>query len=173
MTTPSQHFILMGVSGTGKTSVAQALHQKYGWPYAEGDAFHPPENIAKMQAGAPLTDADRAPWLASIATWMTEQSVKGHNTLVTCSSLKRAYRDILRAAQGDVLFIHLTGEQELLAQRMNARQGHFMPASLLTSQFATLEQLNSDEAGTVIDVSGSQEEVATAALSYIERSLTA
>lgn len=171
MLTEPQHFVMMGVSGTGKTSVAQALHQKFGWPYAEGDEFHSAENIAKMQSGTPLNDADRAPWLASIATWMTAQATQGHNTLVTCSSLKRAYRDILRSAQGQVVFVHLTGDQELLGQRMNARAGHFMPSTLLASQFATLEPLEADEAGTVIDVAGSKAEVAAAAYAFIEKSL--
>lgn len=162
------HVVIMGVSGTGKTSAAQHLQQQLGWVYAEGDEFHSEANVAKMRSGTPLNDDDRAPWLASIATWMTEQAAAGHNTLVTCSALKRKYRDILRAATGRVVFLHLTGEKAVLAQRMDARVDHYMPSSLLDSQVATLEPLGEDEAGVVVDVAGSKDDVAAAALAAVK-----
>lgn len=163
----SRHIVVMGVSGTGKTSIAKALEQELGLVYAEGDEFHSEENVAKMHSGTPLNDDDRAPWLASIAVWMTEQAAAGHNTVVTCSALKRKYRDILRAAEGQVVFVHLTGSIELLAERMDARVDHFMPSSLLGSQFATLEPLGDNEDGLVVDVAGSKEEVATEVLEKV------
>lgn len=158
------HLVVMGVSGTGKTSLAEALTQEFGLTFAEGDDLHPASNIDKMSAGFPLTDEDRAPWLALIAGWMTEQAQAGNNTVVTCSALKKSYRDTLRSAQGRVIFVHLAGEKAIIADRMQHRAGHFMPASLLDSQFATLEPLSPTEEGIVVDIAGSKQEVAQAAI---------
>ena len=137
--------VVMGVSGAGKTTVGQALAERLGVPYAEADDFHSSANIAKMGAGEPLTDADRAPWLVSIAGWISEHP----SGVVTSSALKRAYRDVLRDG-GPVWFLHLDGTRELLAARVAARREHFMPVSLLDSQLATLEPLQPDEHGVVI-----------------------
>jgi len=146
------HIVVMGVAGCGKSTLAQALRDRLGWQLAEGDDFHPASNIAKMSAGIPLTDEDRWPWLDLITTWTADQDEAGHSTVVTCSALRRAYRDRLRTAPGRTLFVHLAGPQELLAERLASRAGHFMPTSLLPSQFATLEPLQADEAGIVLDI---------------------
>lgn len=153
----------MGVSGTGKTSVAHRIRDTHQLSFAEGDDLHPPSNIEKMSAGIPLTDTDRTPWLRLIADWMNESARAGQNTVVTCSALKRSYRDLLRTAQGRVVFIHLAGDFEVIAQRMGERKGHFMPVSLLQNQFDTLELLQDDEDGVVIDVAGTKEAVKQAA----------
>ncbi|WP_282701588.1 gluconokinase [Streptomyces sp. CC219B] len=149
--------VVMGVSGTGKTTIGSLLAARLGVPYAEGDDFHPPANIAKMSAGTPLTDADRWPWLDAIGTWAHGRA--GLGGVVSCSALKRAYRDRLRAAAPDVVFVHLAGDRALVEDRMSHRQGHFMPAALLDSQFATLQPLQPDEAGVTVDVAGSPEEI--------------
>ena len=140
--------VVMGVSGSGKSTVGRALAARLGVPYAEGDEFHPKANVDKMASGHPLTDADRWPWLRSIAGWIGGQPEGG---VVTCSALKRAYRDLLRSA-GDVWFLHLTGDRALLADRLGARSGHFMPAALLDSQLADLEPLGPDEPGLAVDI---------------------
>ncbi len=139
--------------------MAAALVRDLGWPFAEGDDFHSAANVAKMHAGHPLTDADRAPWLAAISAWIGEREAAGTGGIVTCSALKRSYRDELRAGHGDVRFICLTAPRALLESRLTSRVGHFMPASLLDSQLATLEPLQPDEPGVTIDVSGSEEQV--------------
>jgi gluconokinase len=139
--------VLMGPAGVGKTTTAQLLAARLGWPLAEGDRFHPQANIDRMSRGVALTDADRAPWLAGIRDWITQQAEAGRNVVVTCSALKRSYRDILRGARADVRFVQLLADQQLVASRMLGRRGHFMPASLLDSQFATLEALQPDETG--------------------------
>ncbi len=150
----STHLVVMGVSGTGKSTVAKALQERLGWPFAEGDDLHPAANVAKMAAGIPLEDADRWPWLDVITAWTSEQAAEGHSTIVTCSALRRAYRDRMRNAADGTVFVHLVGSPELLAERMGAREGHFMPASLLASQLDTLEPLEPDEPGIVVDVAG-------------------
>ncbi len=150
----STHVVVMGVSGTGKTTVAKALQESLDWPFAEGDDLHPAANVAKMAAGIPLEDGDRWPWLDAIAAWTSEQAAAGRSTIVTCSALRRIYRDRLRAAASGTVFVHLVGTPELLAERMAGRKGHFMPSSLLASQLATLEPLEADEPGIVVDVSG-------------------
>lgn len=146
------HVVVMGVSGSGKTTLALELQRRLGWPYAEADDFHPAANIAKMAAATPLTDADRAPWLAAIRDWLTAQARAGRSTIVTCSALRRAYRDVLREAEGRVRFVHLTADAAVLAPRVANRIGHFMPAALLPSQLATLEPLGADEDGITIVV---------------------
>ncbi|MEU1039795.1 gluconokinase [Streptomyces sp. NPDC005551] len=144
--------VVMGVSGTGKTTIGPLLADRLGVPYAEGDDFHPPANIARMSAGTPLTDEDRAPWLDAIGAWAHDRA--GLGGVVSCSALKRSYRDRLRAAAPEVVFVHLAGDRELIEDRMSQRQGHFMPTALLDSQFATLQPLGADEAGVAVDVSG-------------------
>jgi len=152
MTTPPPILVIMGVSGSGKSTVAGPLAARLGWTFQEGDALHPPANIAKMKAGTPLTDADRAPWLAAIAAWIDHQAAEGQPGIVTCSALKRAYRDVLAAGREQVLFVYLCGSQALIAARMAARKGHFMPPALLDSQFAALEPPEPDEHAIVIDI---------------------
>jgi gluconokinase len=141
----------MGVAGSGKSSVMAALAARLGWPALEGDSLHPPANVAKMAAGLPLTDADRAPWLDAIGRWIDERVAERRSSLVTCSALRRSYRDALRRGRPSVWFVHLSTAPHVLAARMTRREGHFMPASLLDSQLATLEPLGSDEPGTSIE----------------------
>ncbi|APF40962.1 gluconokinase [Neomicrococcus aestuarii] len=145
------HIVVMGVSGSGKTSLAKLLSEKLGWPYAEADEFHPAENIAKMTAGHPLTDEDRWPWLRKMRDWMTAHTSDGSGSIVTCSALKHSYRDLLREADGRVVFIHVKAPSNVIEERLDHREGHFMPSSLLPSQFATLEELGDDEDGFNID----------------------
>lgn len=144
--------VVMGVSGTGKSTVAGLLAGQLGWALAEGDDLHPPANVAKMSRGQPLTDEDRWPWLARIAEWIQGQLRAGQPGIVTCSALKRSYRDQLRAP--GVVFVHLSGSRETIARRLSARLDHFMPTSLLDSQLATLEPLGDDEDGFVVDLGG-------------------
>ncbi|WP_055534154.1 gluconokinase, partial [Streptomyces graminilatus] len=144
--------VVMGVSGTGKTTVGLLLAARLGVPYAEADDFHSSASIRKMTAGIPLTDDDRWPWLDAIGEWAHGRA--GLGGVVSCSALKRVYRDRLRSAAPGVVFVHLAGEQGLVAERVAARRGHFMPAALLDSQFAILEPLGADEVGVVVDVSG-------------------
>lgn len=153
--------VVMGVSGSGKTTVGSALAETLGVEYAEADAFHPRANIEKMSAGVPLTDEDRAPWLEAIAGWIREHQATGG--VVTSSALKRRYRDVLRSG-GDVWFAHLDGDREILAERMKSRSGHFMPVSLLDSQLADLEPLEPGEHGEVFDIRLSPEDLTQAAL---------
>ncbi|WP_371672567.1 gluconokinase [Streptomyces sp. NBC_00289] len=149
--------VVMGVAGTGKTTIGPLLAARLGVPYAEGDDFHPPANIAKMSAGTPLDDADRWPWLDAIGSWAHDRA--GLGGVVSCSALKRSYRDRLRAVAPGITFLHLAGDRQLIEGRMAHRQGHFMPTALLDSQFATLQPLGADEAGVAVDVSGSPEEI--------------
>lgn len=144
--------VVMGVAGTGKTTVGPLVAEALGVPYAEGDDFHPAANIAKMSAGTPLDDDDRAPWLDAIGDWARDRAGAGAGGVVSCSALKRVYRDRLRAAAPGLVFLHLTGDRELIAGRMAARKGHFMTTRLLDSQYATLEPLQADEAGIAVDV---------------------
>ncbi|SEQ88044.1 gluconokinase [Streptomyces radiopugnans] len=159
--------VVMGVSGSGKTTVGTALAERLGVPYAEADDFHPPENVAKMASGVPLTDEDRAPWLDAIAAWLKAQD--GEGGVVTCSALKRAYRDRLRRAAPEVFFLHLDGSPELIGERLSGRTGHFMPSALLRSQFETLEALDADEAGAVVPIDGTPQEVTELAVAAVLR----
>ncbi|WP_234417444.1 MULTISPECIES: gluconokinase [Miniimonas] len=154
------HLVIMGVAGSGKTTVLHRLGELLDWSVAEGDAFHPEANVAKMSEGTPLTDEDRWPWLDRIVTWTAVEDAAGRDTLVTCSALRRAYRDRLRQAPGRTIFAHLAGTTGLIEERMTARTDHFMPTTLLPSQFATLEPLQDDEDGIVVDVLGTPEDVA-------------
>jgi gluconokinase len=148
--------VVMGVAGSGKSSVAKLVAERLGWPMAEGDDFHSPQNRSKMASGTPLTDADRKPWLEAIRDWLDRTP---GNAVVTCSALRRSYRDILRAARGRVRFLHLHGTPAVLGSRISGRTDHFMPPALLVSQLETLEPLEPDEDGTVVDVSRSPEEI--------------
>ncbi|MUL45624.1 gluconokinase [Mycobacterium sp. CBMA293] len=141
--------VVMGVSGSGKSTVGAALAQRLRVPFADADDFHPPANIAKMSAGHPLNDDDRRPWLEAVGQWLGEHHDGG---VMSCSALKYQYRVQLRGHCPDVRFLHLNGTPEVIGARQASRPGHFMPASLLASQFETLEPLRADEAGVVIDV---------------------
>ena len=151
--------MVMGVSGVGKTTVATGLAAALGWTYAEGDGFHPDANVAKMAAGVPLTDEDRWPWLGLIGDWMSEQEDAGVSAVVTCSALRRVYRDLLRENRPAVRFCHMTPPEAEIADRLEHRAGHYMPPSLLPSQLATLEPLEPDEPGVTVSGHGSQTEV--------------
>ncbi|MTE18339.1 gluconokinase [Streptomyces sp. TRM43335] len=157
----------MGVSGSGKTTVGTALAESLGVPYADADDFHPPSNVEKMTSGVPLTDEDRRPWLDAIAAWLRERG--GRGGVVTCSALKRRYRDRLREAAPELFFVHLNGSAELIASRMSARKGHFMPPELLKSQIDTLEALEEDEAGAVVPIDGTVEETVALARESLPR----
>lgn len=157
----------MGVSATGKTSVAKALSAELRVEFIEGDDLHPPENLAKMSAGEPLTDDDRLPWLQAIAEVIAQRSAAGTPTIVTCSALRRTYRDLLRGGAPALFFLHLHADFEVLLSRMGERTKHFMPTSLLQSQFDTLEPLEPDELGAVIDVAPPLDDVVAAALKKV------
>lgn len=144
--------IVMGVAGSGKTTVAQALTARIGWRFEDGDKFHPAGNVAKMRAGHPLTDEDRWPWLRAIAEEVDRSGEAGQHLVVACSALKRVYRDILIGKRTGVRLIYLKGTRDLILQRLRARRGHFMPPELLDSQFATLEEPAPDENAVVADV---------------------
>ncbi|HEY1933383.1 MAG TPA: gluconokinase [Acetobacteraceae bacterium] len=144
--------VVMGVSGCGKTTVAEMLAKRRGWSVIEGDSFHPRSNVEKMAAGHPLTDEDRWPWLRAIAAEIDARRARGESSVVASSALKRAYRDILVGDRPDVVLAYLQGSQQLIAERMKARKGHFMPASLLDSQFATLEEPGADEHPIVLSI---------------------
>lgn len=160
--------VVMGVSGSGKTTVGIALADALGVEYAEADTFHPPANIAKMSSGRPLTDEDRWPWLDSVARWIREHEKSGG--VVTASALKRKYRDTLRRGS-DTWFLHLDGDRGLLADRLEKRTGHFMPASLLDSQLADLEPLEQDEGGLTVNAGEPPEAIVKSAMSaFKERS---
>jgi gluconokinase len=131
--------VVMGVSGSGKSTIADRLAARLGWRYEDGDRFHPPANVAKMSAGHPLTDEDRWPWLQAIADEIDRLSEAGQRAVIACSALKRSYRDILVHGRDDVRIVFLNGTQDLIAKRLAARKGHFMPPGLLASQFKTLE----------------------------------
>jgi gluconokinase len=159
--------VIMGVSGTGKSTVAALLVKALGWPMAEGDDFHSAANVAKMHAGHPLTDADRLPWLQAISAWIGACETAGTGGIITCSALKRSYRDLLRTGHPDVRFICLVGSHDLLMSRLTNRSGHFMPASLLDSQLATFEPLQPDEAGVTIDVAAPAAQIEQVALATL------
>lgn len=141
--------VVMGVTGSGKSTVGVALAQRMGVPFADADDFHSPENVAKMRSGVPLDDADREPWLRTISHWLGEHRTQGG--VVTCSALKRRYRDLLREEAPDVSFLHLDGDKETVRQRVSGRAGHFMPESLVQSQYDALEPLQDDERGIVVN----------------------
>lgn len=156
----------MGVSATGKTTVAVQLAEELGCEFIEGDDLHPSRNIAKMEAGTPLTDEDRWPWLQAIADMVAVKDFERTSTVVTCSALKRSYRNVLRGS-APTFFVHLHAPFEVLEERMQHRTKHFMPATLLRTQFETLEELDDDEAGAVIDVTPPIDEVVEESLNAV------
>lgn len=158
----SQALIVMGVSGVGKTTVARALADRIGGRYIEADAFHPPENIAAMAAGTPLTDRMRQPWLVALSDAMRQARASQPDTpvVVACSALKRSYRDILRASNPDAVTVYLSADPDVIRARITARTDHFMPPSLLESQLSTLEPPASDEVCLTVDASRTPEEIA-------------
>ena len=165
--TRPQHIVVMGVSGCGKSSVGARLADALGTGFVEGDALHPPHNVALMAAGTPLTDADRAGWLASIGARLAQARDDGQGLVVSCSALKRRYRDGLRAACPGLRFVYLQGSAALLRERLRHRTGHYMPPALLDSQLATLEPPGADEAALAIDISPATDQVVAAALALL------
>jgi gluconokinase len=157
----------MGVSGVGKTTVGELIAKHLGWPFVDGDDLHPKANIDKMRAGIPLTDADRAPWLAAIGAWIDAQAKAGEPGVVACSALKRAYRDTLRAGRPQVRIVYLRGSPDEIADRLAHRSGHFWPPKLLASQFADLEPPEPDEDAIVVDTAETPEAVAKAVVDQL------
>lgn len=151
----------MGVSGSGKTTIGRALAQRLGWRFQEGDALHPPENIAKMKAGHPLDDADRAPWLVAIAAHIDEWRHHGECGIITCSALKRRYREIVIGDRHDVRLVYLDGSRALIGERIAGRRSHFMPASLLDSQFAALEPPAPEEDAIIVSIDAPVDAIVT------------
>jgi len=152
---PPCALVVMGVSGSGKSTIAEQLAARLGWRYVDGDLFHPPANVAKMSAGHPLTDEDRWPWLRAIAAEIDRLAAAGERAVVACSALKRAYRDILVHGRNDVRIVFLDGTKDLIAKRLAARKGHFMPPGLLDSQFRTLEPPQASERPVTVSIDAS------------------
>ena len=152
--------VLMGVSGAGKTTIGLALSKLLGWPYADADEFHPPANVAKMHAGHPLDDNDRKPWLEAIAAYIDSVRAKRGHAIVSCSALRRVYRDVIVDGRADVRLVLLDGAKDEIAGRLAHRSDHFMPASLLDSQFATLERPGADERPIVVSIAQAPEAIA-------------
>jgi gluconokinase len=165
---PPHVLVVMGVSGVGKTSVAQALVDRTGWAFQEGDDLHPEANRAKMAAGIQLDDDDRWPWLRRVAEWIGTQEAAGRGGVVTCSALKRSYRDLLRDGHPSVRFVHLLADQDVLTARVTNRHGHYMPPALLRSQLDALEPLGPDEPGVRVETHGDPAAVADRALKALE-----
>ncbi len=159
--------LLMGVSGSGKTTTGQRLARKLGWVFRDADDFHPPANIEKMRAGVALTDEDRWPWLEAIGHWLDLQRLHGGRAVVTCSALRRAYRDKVLHGRSDVKLVYLKGSKALIGDRLSRRQHHFMPTSLLDSQFATLEEPARDERALVVSVSRAPNSVVDEIVRYV------
>jgi gluconokinase len=159
--------VVMGVSGVGKSSVMAALAERLGWPTLEGDALHPPTNIEKMAAGVPLDDADRAPWLARIAAWIGDREAERSSAIVTCSALRRAYRDVLRSGHPSVWFIHLVAARDVIATRIEHREGHFMPGAMLGSQLEALELLEPDEPGWAVEALAPPDDIAERVIAHL------
>lgn len=155
-----QVLVVMGVSGSGKSTVAALVAERLGWIFVDGDSFHTPEHVARMQAGLALGDEDRAPWLASIAVWIRHRLETGESGVVVCSALRRAYRDVLTGGSAGVRIVYLDGSRALIAGRLAGRHGHFMPAQLLDSQFAVLEPPGPDERPITVAIEASPEAVA-------------
>ena len=151
--------VVMGVAGSGKSTVAGILAKRLGWDLQEGDELHPKANVEKMASGHPLTDEDRWPWLELIAKWIAGQIASGKSGIVTCSALKHSYRDVLRC--DGVVFVQLSGSREQISERLEHRQGHYMPPSLLTSQLDTLEPPGQDENAIVVDIAQTPEQIAS------------
>jgi gluconokinase len=155
----TRHVVVMGVSGSGKTTVAHGIAAATGLLFAEADDFHSRASVEKMRAGIPLEDEDRWPWLRDLASWMAERAAEGRSTVIACSALRRVYRDVLAAGPPTLDFVHLDGHVDVIRDRISSRSGHYMPASLLDSQVATLEPLQPDESGIELDVALPPEEL--------------
>jgi len=151
--------VLMGVSGAGKSTIGVRLARKLKREFLEGDSFHPAANVEKMSRGVPLDDDDRLPWLTAIAEAIDAARCSGRKVIVTCSALKRSYRAILAAGHDDVAFVYLKGDQKLIAQRLAARAGHFMPPKLLSSQFAALEEPGGDEGSIMVAIEQTPDQI--------------
>jgi len=160
--------VVMGVSGSGKTTVGRGIAAAMGWECAEGDSFHSAANVAKMAAGTPLTDEDRWPWLHAIGDWLDEHQRAGSSAVVTCSALRRVYRDLLREGRDGLRFCHLAADADVIRDRLEHREGHYMPPSLLPSQLATLEPLQPDEPGVVVSTTATPDEIVGNALRKLQ-----
>lgn len=160
--------VVMGVSGSGKTTIAKDLAKALGARFLEGDDLHPPANVEKMSRGTPLDDADRLPWLKRIAQQIDAWRARGEAGVVTCSALKRSYRDMLIGDRPDVVLVYLRGSRELIQKRMAARHAHFMPVALLDSQFATLQEPTQDERPVIVDVGGTPAEIVAAIVAELK-----
>lgn len=165
-TTAHPLVVVMGVTGCGKSTVGEALSVRTGIKFRDGDEFHPRANVEKMAAGHPLTDEDRWPWLDIIGTWLADHQTTGG--IIGCSALKRVYRDRLRAKAPNTVFLHLAGPMEVSLERVSHRPGHFMPASLVQSQYDTLEDLERDEAGVTVDFTMPVDEIVDEFLSTLD-----
>ncbi len=161
--------VVMGVSGCGKSTIGRLVGDHLGWVFEDGDAFHPPANVAKMSAGMPLTDDDRWPWLRAIAARIAVARSTGAPVIIGCSALRRVYRDVLRDGHADIRFLHLTGAPALIMARQAARVGHFMPASLIASQFATLELPDAEPDVIDLDVDPEPAAVVASAIAALRR----
>jgi gluconokinase len=159
--------VLMGVSGCGKSTVGAELSRRLGWPFRDADSFHPPANIAKMSRGTPLTDADRGPWLDAIAQWIDDRLARAAPGIVSCSALKRAYRQRIVGARSRVGLVYLKGEMGLIAARLAERTSHFMPLALLASQFDALEEPQPDERPVIVSIEETPAGIAAAIIAAL------
>ena len=164
----ARHIVVMGVAGSGKSTVARAVSAATGFRFAEADEFHSSRAVARMRAGVPLGDADREPWLRSLAAWIAARDAEGQSTVLACSALRRRYRDILISAAATVAFVHLDGPADLLRERVAQRADHYMPVSLVESQLDTLEPLRADEAGVVFEASRSPDDLVGAIIRSLD-----
>jgi carbohydrate kinase (thermoresistant glucokinase family) len=165
---PVSVLIVMGVSGSGKTTVGALLAGRLGWEFEDADAFHPPANVDKMHRGVALTDEDRGPWLDAMAAWIDETRAAGGHAVLACSALKRSYRDIVIGARKDVRLVYLEGGEAVIARRLAARQGHFFPAKLLRSQFKALEAPGAEEDPIVVSIAARPAEIVSRVLQQLD-----
>jgi carbohydrate kinase (thermoresistant glucokinase family) len=164
--------VIMGVSGSGKSTIAEELSARLGWPFEEGDSLHPESNIAKMHAGIPLTDADRLPWLERVAAWIDGQRAKKQPGIITCSALKRSYRQIIIGDRPEARLVYLRSGRDLIAEHLARRHGHFMPAALLQSQIDTLEEPDQREDPLTVDAGAPAAHVADEIIRFLGASAT-